>query len=100
MTSAQIEAADVEVLANATSASVAETVYIDALAGANPSAAAEVAWVEVLTAYVGTTSEVGSVYVEVLSRSPQHSNVWDSSGIEHEVYMWSGTDLVSVPLSP
>jgi hypothetical protein len=97
MTSAQIEAADVEVLADATSVAVAETVYTDALAGANPDAAAEVAWVEVLTAYVGTTSEVGSVYVEVLSRSPlQHSNVWDSSGTEHQMFRFDGTSLVQV----
>lgn len=101
-TNAVIESVSIEALSLQTSSLVAETIYADALAGAISDSVTEAAWVDVLTAYVGTTAQLEALSVEVLSQSPplQHSNVWDSSGIEHEVYMWSGTDLVSVPLSP
>lgn len=96
MTQGQFESVSAEVLSGATPAAQVESVAAEALTTASSDLVVESVWVEVLSAQT-TVAQIEEVWAEVLVPSViSGSNVWSSTGVEHEVFQWDGAQLIPV----
>lgn len=102
MTQGQFEALSAEALAAAAVDAQDLALSAEVLETGAPDAQALATDAEVLISSTLSTTEFDllTASVEVLLQSWVGGNVFDSTGIEHEVFQWNGTDLSPMTFVP